>query len=113
MLLGAFRLAPRVEHFILRFGSFPNVIHAEALIAHSLSCQGEGWSEQRLGPEVEVQWFIYSAGPSAIEAIFAGSLDVRYVNPSPALNANARSQREEGRNIPSKQIPPPDTGGFL
>jgi len=69
----------------LRFGSFPNVTYAQALIPHSLLCKGEGWFEQRLGPEVEAQWFIYDAGPSPIEAIFAGSLDVRYVGPESSV----------------------------
>ena len=41
--------------------------------------EGKGWFEQRLGPNVEIQWFTYNAGPSAMEAIFAGSLDVTYV----------------------------------
>jgi len=29
----------------------------------------KGWFEQRLGPDVEVQWFVYNAGPSAMEGI--------------------------------------------
>lgn len=83
----------------MRLGHFPNVTHAQALVAHNLSRRGKGWFEQRLGPEIEVQWFVYNAGPSAMEAIFAGSLDVSYVGPSPALNAYARSRGEEVRAI--------------
>ncbi|HEU4771195.1 MAG TPA: hypothetical protein VFS68_03465, partial [Candidatus Udaeobacter sp.] len=60
----------------IRFGHFPNITHAQGVIAHALSRQGKGWFEQRLGPNVEVQWFTYNAGPSAMEAIFARSLDV-------------------------------------
>ena len=44
-----------------------------------------------------MQWFAYNAGPSAMEAIFAGSIDLTYVGPSPALNAYIRSDGEEIR----------------
>lgn len=83
----------------VRFGHFPNITHAQGVIAHGLSRQGKGWFEQRLGPGTEVQWFTYNAGPSAMEAIFAGSLDVTYVGPSPALNAHFRSNGDEIRVI--------------
>src|SRR5438128_10689018 len=83
----------------IRFGHFPNITHAQGVIAHALSRQGKGWFEKRLGPNVEIQWFTYNAGPSAMEAIFAGSLDVTYVGPSPALNAYFKSNGEEVRVI--------------
>src|SRR5436309_9843945 len=60
---------------VVRFGHFPNITHAQGVIAHALSRQNKGWFEQRLGPEVEIQWFTYNAGPSAMEAMFARSLD--------------------------------------
>lgn len=83
----------------IRFGHFPNVTHAQGVIAHGLSRQGKGWFEQRLGPGVEIQWFTYNAGPSAMEAIFAGSLDLTYVGSGPALNAHFKSDGEEIRVI--------------
>src|SRR5437588_4313045 len=83
----------------IRFGHFPNITHAQGVIAHALSRQGKGWFEKRLGPNVEIQWFTYNAGPSAMEAIFAKSLDVTYVGPSPALNAYFKSNGEEIRVI--------------
>jgi len=46
-----------------------------------------------------VQWFTYNAGPSAMEAIFAGSLDITYVGQGPALNAHFKSKGEEIRVI--------------
>ena len=87
------------EKTTIRFGHFPNITHAQGVIAHALSRQGKGWFEQRLGPNVEVQWFTYNAGPSAMEAIFARSLDVTYVGPGPALNAYFKSNGEEIRVI--------------
>ncbi len=58
----------------IRFGHFPNITHAQGVIAHALTRPGKGWFEQRLGPNAEIQWFTYNAGPSAMEAVFAGSL---------------------------------------
>lgn len=82
---------------IIRFGHFPNITHAQGVIGHALSRQGKGWFEERLGPGVEIQWFTYNAGPSAMEAIFAGSLDLTYVGQGPALNAHFKSEGEEIR----------------
>jgi len=87
------------EKITIRFGHFPNITHAQGVIAHALSRQGKGWFEERLGPNVQIQWFTYNAGPSAMEAIFARSLDVTYVGPSPALNAYFKSNSEEIRVI--------------
>jgi NitT/TauT family transport system substrate-binding protein len=85
------------EKTVIRFGHFPNITHAQGVIAHAFSRQGKGWFEQRLGPNVEIQWFTYNAGPSAMEAIFAGSLDLTYVGQGPALNAHFKSNGEEIR----------------
>jgi sulfonate transport system substrate-binding protein len=83
----------------MRFGHFPNITHAQGVIAHALSRQGKGWFEQRLGPNIQIQWFTYNAGPSAMEAMFAGSLDLTYVGQGPALNAHFKSNGEEVRVI--------------
>ena len=87
------------EKTTVRFGHFPNITHAQGLIAHAFSREGKGWFEERLGPNVEIQWFTYNAGPSAMEAIFAGSLDVTYVGTGPALNAHFKAKGEEIRVI--------------
>lgn len=84
---------------VIRIGHFPNITHVQALVAHNLSRQGKGWFEERLGPDVEIQWFLYNAGPSAMEAVFANSIDLTYVGPSPALNAYAKSKGEEIRIV--------------
>ena len=89
----------RAEPITLRVGHFPNITHVQALVAHNLSRQGKGWFEQRLGPDVKVDWFVYNAGPSAMEAIFAKSVDLTYVGPSPAINAYVKSRGAEVRII--------------
>jgi NitT/TauT family transport system substrate-binding protein len=38
-----------------------------------------------------VEWKVFNAGPSAMEALLAGALDIAYVGPNPALNAYLRS----------------------
>ena len=85
------------EATILRVGFFPNVTHAQGVIGAQSTREGKGWFEQRLGPDVSVQWFPYNAGPSAMEAILAGSIDLTYVGPNPALNAYIRSKGKEIR----------------
>ena len=83
----------------IRVGHFPNVTHVQALVAHALSRQGKGWFEEKLGPGTKIEWFVYNAGPSATEAIFANSIDLTYVGPSPAINAYSKSRGEEIRIV--------------
>lgn len=92
----ALSLACADAKIVLQVGHFPNVTHAQALVAHQLSRQGKGWFEQRLGDDVEIQWRLYNAGPSAMEALFAGGVDITYVGPTPAINAFAKTR---GRDI--------------
>ena len=102
VLLGAFMAtAPSVVSAgdTIRVGHFPNVTHVQGLVAHHLSRTGRGWFEQRLGPDVKIEWYIYNAGPSAMEAILADSIDLTYVGPSPALNAYTKSNGEEIRIV--------------
>jgi NitT/TauT family transport system substrate-binding protein len=83
----------------VRVGHFPNVTHVQGLVAHHLSRTGKGWFEERLGPDVKIEWYIYNAGPSAMEAILADSIDLTYVGPSPAVNAYTKSNGEEIRIV--------------
>jgi NitT/TauT family transport system substrate-binding protein len=83
----------------VRVGHFPNVTHAQGLVAHGLTRAGKGWFEERLGPDVAVDWYTFNAGPSAMEALLAGSIDVTYVGPSPALNAHVKSAGHEVRIV--------------
>ena len=87
------------EKTVIRIGHFSNMTRVHVLVGHNLSRQGKGWFESRLGQGVEIQWFTYNAGPSAMEAIFARTIELSYVGPGPALNAYAKSQGEEVRII--------------
>lgn len=83
----------------LRVGHFPNITHVQALVGHALSRQGKGWFEERLGPGVKLEWYVYNAGPSAIEAIFANALDLTYVGPNPAINGHVRARGADIRIV--------------
>lgn len=70
----------------IRVGYFPNITHAQALIGMA----GDYFS-RAFGEEVEVQSFLFNAGPSCMEALLAGRLDLAYVGPNPAVNTYLRS----------------------
>ena len=76
---------------VLRVGFFPNITHAAALVGlHETATKGaQGWFESRTGAQVE--WVPFNAGPSAIEALLAGTVDLTYVGPSPVINGYTRT----------------------
>lgn len=81
---------------LVRVGVFPNVTHAQGLVAASMTREGNGWFESRLGVPVKIEWMIFNAGPSAMEGIFTKAVDFTYVGPSPVVNAYARAN---GRDV--------------
>src|SRR5437899_12580955 len=78
----------------IRVGAFPNITHAQAMVG-----KANGWFDKAMGPNVKVQWTSFNAGPSAIEALFAGAIDMTYVCPNPAINGYVRSQGEALRVV--------------
>jgi len=101
MTIGAllFLALPACAETTVRVGHFPNITHIQGLVAHALSRKGKGFLEPRLGSDLKIEWFVYNAGPSAIEAIFARSIDFTYVGPNPAINAYAKARGEGVRII--------------
>src|SRR4051812_46218065 len=99
LLLSGAVFAQAADDKVVRVGHFPNVTHAQGLVAHALTRQGKGWFEERLGADTKIEWFVYNAGPSAMEAIFANSIDLTYVGPGPALNAYTKANGAEIRLI--------------
>jgi len=78
----------------LRIGYFPNINHAQAVIG-----LGNGDFQRSLGDNVQVTTQIFTAGPSAIEALFASQIDVTYIGPNPAINGYVQSNGEALRVI--------------
>ncbi|WPX39768.1 ABC transporter substrate-binding protein [Akkermansia sp. N21116] len=86
------------DDHVIRVGHFPNITHVQSLVARNMERHGKGWFEERV-PGYKFEWFTYNAGPSAMEAIFARSIDMTYVGPSPAINAYAKSKGREVRIV--------------
>lgn len=78
----------------IRVGAFPNITHPQAMIG-----KANGWFQKALGTNVEIEWKSFNAGPSAIEALFSGAIDMTYIGPNPAINGYVRSNGEALRII--------------
>lgn len=81
---------------VLRIGFFPNLTHMPALVAQAMTRQGNGLFERYL-PQVKLEWRRFNAGPTAMENLVAGIVDVSYVGPSPALNLYNRTKGKDCR----------------
>ncbi len=75
----------------VRIGYFGNLTHAQAVLGVE-----SGEFQQAIGPGKHLVPSVYNAGPSLIEALLAGEIDIGYVGPGPALAAHARTR---GRGI--------------
>jgi NitT/TauT family transport system substrate-binding protein len=78
----------------VRVGAFANITHSQAMVG-----KANGWFEKALGPSTKVDWKTFNAGPSAIEALYAGAIDMTYVGPNPALTGYVRSHGEALRVV--------------
>ncbi len=83
--LGAYFLLRPAEGDVIRMGYFPNMTHAQALVGLE-----KGFFKEKL-PNVKLQTYVFNAGPSVIEAMFAGKLDISYIGPSPTINGYVQS----------------------
>ena len=79
---------------VIRVGAFPNITHPQAMVGKS-----NGWFEKAMGPGVKIEWKSFNAGPSAIEALFAGAIDMTYIGPNPAIAGYVRSNGEALRIV--------------
>jgi len=95
-LLAVSALVAAESPVVLRVGFFPNLTHAPALAARQLEREGKDFHQANLPAGVKLEWRSFNAGPSAMEALVAGAIDVTYVGASPVINAHVRTK---GRNI--------------
>lgn len=77
----------------VRLGYFANLTHAQAVLGVA-----SGDFQNAVAPS-HLTTRIFNAGPSLIEALLAGEIDVAYVGPGPALNAQARTHGQGLRVI--------------
>ncbi len=72
---------------VIRVGAFPNITHPQAMVG-----KANGWFEKAMGPNVKIEWKSFNAGPSAIEALYAGAIDMTYIGPNPTISGYVRSE---------------------
>ncbi|MEW2075566.1 aliphatic sulfonate ABC transporter substrate-binding protein [Streptomyces sp. NPDC013433] len=74
----------------VRIGYFGNLTHGTALVGNK-----KGLFQKELGG-TEAKYAVFNAGPSEIEALNSGSLDIGFIGPSPAVNGYTKSG---GKNL--------------
>ncbi|HVT88822.1 MAG TPA: ABC transporter substrate-binding protein [Tepidisphaeraceae bacterium] len=77
----------------LRLGYFANATHGQAVLGVD-----SGEFAKAIAP-AEIKTKVFNAGPSLIEALFAGEIDVGYVGPGPTLSAHEKSKGQGIRVI--------------
>jgi NitT/TauT family transport system substrate-binding protein len=74
----------------VRIGYFGNLTHATALVGKQ-----KGFFQKELGA-TRAKYQVFNAGPSEIEALNSGSVDIGWIGPSPSINGYTRS---EGKSL--------------
>src|SRR5882762_8818962 len=77
----------------VRLGYFANLTHAQAVLGVA-----SGDFADAVAPSKFITK-IFNAGPSLIEAVNAGEIDIGYVGPGPAIAAHGRSHGEAIRVV--------------
>ncbi len=77
----------------VKIGYFPNLTHATALVGVQ-----EGLLQKELGG-TKIKPSTFNAGPSEIEALNAGSIDIGWIGPSPSINGYTKSAYKNLRII--------------
>ena len=72
----------------IRVAYFPNIGHAIPIIGME-----NGIFEKNLG-ETKIEPKLFDSGPQVIESLFAGSIDIAYVGPGPAINGFLKSENK-------------------
>jgi len=70
----------------VKIGYFGNLTHATALVANQ-----KGYFQKELGA-TEAKYQVFNAGPSEIEALNSGSIDIGWIGPSPSINGYTKSK---------------------
>jgi NitT/TauT family transport system substrate-binding protein len=94
VLLLSFATGTVFAQTVIHVGAFPNITHPQAMVG-----KANGFFEKAMGPGVKIDWKSFNAGPSAIEALFAGAIDMTYIGPNPAISGYVRSNGEALRIV--------------
>ncbi|MFJ1968708.1 aliphatic sulfonate ABC transporter substrate-binding protein [Streptomyces sp. NPDC087903] len=74
----------------VKIGYFGNLTHATALVGNQ-----KGFFQKELGATA-AKYQIFNAGPSEIEALNSGAIDIGWIGPSPSINGYTKS---DGKNL--------------
>ncbi|MEV5385230.1 aliphatic sulfonate ABC transporter substrate-binding protein [Streptomyces sp. NPDC052721] len=77
----------------VKIGYFGNLTHATALVGKQ-----KGFFQKELGA-TEAKYQVFNAGPSEIEALNSGSIDIGWIGPSPSINGYTKSDGKSLRII--------------
>ncbi|MEU9242263.1 aliphatic sulfonate ABC transporter substrate-binding protein [Streptomyces sp. NPDC048385] len=77
----------------VKIGYFGNLTHATALVGNQ-----KGFFQKELGA-TKAEYAVFNAGPSEIEALNSGSIDIGWIGPSPAVNGYTKSNGTDLRII--------------
>jgi sulfonate transport system substrate-binding protein len=91
----------------LKIGYFPNLNHAQAVIGlqqqgdfqKMLNANSNTNNNTNTTVTIKIEPYVFTAGPSAIEALYAGQIDASYVGPNPAINGYLASHGQELRIV--------------
>ncbi|WP_422125758.1 ABC transporter substrate-binding protein [Streptomyces graminilatus] len=70
----------------VKIGYFGNLTHGTALVGVN-----KGYFQKALGA-TEAKYQVFNAGPSEIEALNSGSIDIGWIGPSPSINGYTKSK---------------------
>ncbi|MFE9421680.1 aliphatic sulfonate ABC transporter substrate-binding protein [Kitasatospora sp. NPDC006697] len=85
--------APKLSADTVKIGYFANLTHGTPLVGLQ-----EGLFQKELGG-TQVKTQVFNAGPSEIEALNAGSIDIGWIGPSPSINGYVQSNSSNLRII--------------
>jgi NitT/TauT family transport system substrate-binding protein len=94
ILLSCLPLGMAQAPVTVRVGAFPNITHAQAMVG-----KANGSFEKAVGSGTKIEWKTFNAGPAAIEALFAGAIDMTYIGPNPTISGYVRSNGEALRIV--------------
>ncbi len=69
----------------LNLGYFPNITHSQALYSASENIL------QNALDDINVNWYLFNAGPTEIESMLAKRIDIGYIGPVPAITGYSKS----------------------
>jgi len=70
----------------LKIGYFPNLNHAQVIIGLNNGDYDKVMNNDKNLGNISLKGFVFTSGPSAIEALYGGQIDVAYVGPNPIIN---------------------------